>query len=93
MSQNLDNQDDPRIGKKEKRVSELHRAATTNYLCCDQTLEDSKGADRVGLTQRKGNTYFLICKKFFGTFFAVIFLCLKSILCCKTYKIILKNAK
>ena len=27
-----------------------YRAATTNYLCCDQALEDSKGAGRMGLT-------------------------------------------
>ncbi|MDU7604141.1 MAG: hypothetical protein E7K37_17240, partial [Bacteroides caccae] len=26
-------------------------AATTNYLCCDQALEDSKGAGRIGLTR------------------------------------------
>ncbi|MDE5711443.1 MAG: hypothetical protein K2I27_10100, partial [Bacteroides sp.] len=25
--------------------------ATTNYLCCDQALEDSKGAGRIGLTR------------------------------------------
>ncbi len=23
---------------------------TTNYLCCDQALEDSSGAGRIGLT-------------------------------------------
>ena len=28
----------------------LYRAATTNYLCCDQALEDSSGAGRIGLT-------------------------------------------
>ena len=32
-------------------VSYLYRAATTNYLCCDQALEDSKGAGRIGLTR------------------------------------------
>ena len=32
-------------------VSLLYRAATTNYLCCDQALEDSKGAGRIGLTR------------------------------------------
>ena len=31
-------------------VSYLHRAATTNYLCCGQALEDSLGAGRTGLT-------------------------------------------
>ena len=32
-------------------VSYLNRAATTNYLCCGQALEDSKGAGRIGLTR------------------------------------------
>ena len=32
-------------------VSSLHRAATTNYLCCGQALEDSKGAGRAALTR------------------------------------------
>jgi len=31
-------------GKKKK-------AGNTNYLCCDQALEDSKGAGRIGLTR------------------------------------------
>ena len=31
-------------------VSYLDRAATTNYLCCGQALEDSLGAGRIGLT-------------------------------------------
>ena len=41
-------------------VSYLHRAATTNYLCCGQALEDSLGAGRIGLTrtERKGTTNF-----------------------------------
>ena len=29
----------------------LHRAATTKYPCCGQTLGDSEGACRVGLTR------------------------------------------
>ena len=37
--------------KRRGWVSLLYRAATTNYLCCDQALEDSKGADRIGLTR------------------------------------------
>ena len=36
---------------KRRWVSLLYRAATTNYLCCDQALEDSKGAGRIGLTR------------------------------------------
>ncbi len=37
--------------RRKKRVSLLHRAATTNYPCCDQALGGSLGACRVGLTQ------------------------------------------
>jgi len=32
-------------------VSNLHRAATTCCLCCDQALEDLQGAGRIGLTR------------------------------------------
>lgn len=30
-------------------ASDLHRTATTTYLCCVPTLEDFVGAGRVGL--------------------------------------------
>ena len=40
-------------------VSYLHRAATTNYLCCGQALEDSLGAGRIGLT----HTFLNLCAK------------------------------
>ena len=30
-------------------ASDLHRTATTTYLCCVPTLEDFAGAGRVGL--------------------------------------------
>ncbi len=30
-------------------ASDLHRTASTAYLCCVPTLEDSAGAGRVGL--------------------------------------------
>jgi hypothetical protein len=30
-------------------ASDLHRTATTTYLCCVPTLEESAGAGRVGL--------------------------------------------
>ena len=32
-----------------KKASDLHRTATTTYLCCVPTLEESAGAGRVGL--------------------------------------------
>ncbi len=36
---------------KQKRVSLLHRTATTPYPCFGQDLGDSGGAGRVGLTR------------------------------------------
>jgi hypothetical protein len=35
--------------KEEKMASDLHRTATTTYLCCVPTLEGFVGAGRVGL--------------------------------------------
>jgi hypothetical protein len=35
--------------KKKKMASDLHRTATTTYLCYVPILEDSAGAGRVGL--------------------------------------------
>jgi len=46
-----------------KRVSLLHRAATTNYPCCDQALGGSLGAGRVGLTPFDKDTSFLFKSK------------------------------
>ena len=37
--------------KRRGWVSYLHRAATTGYPCCGQTLGDSQGAGRIGLTR------------------------------------------
>ncbi len=47
-------------------VSYLNRAATTNYLCCGQALEDSLGAGRIGLTHNlcKDSAFFVISKKY-----------------------------
>ena len=48
--------------KRRGWVSLLYRAATTNYLCCDQALEDSKGAGRMGLTRvLRFTTYVVSC--------------------------------
>jgi len=52
-------------------ASYLHRTATTLYLCCVPTLEDSKGAGRVGLAECKGTKKIIICNLipiFFCTF-------------------------
>ena len=44
-------------------VSYLHRAATTNYLCCGQALEDSLGAGRIGLTHTFSKSFAKVRKK------------------------------
>lgn len=41
----------PRPNDTKKRVSSLHRAATTSRPCCGQALGDSEGACRVALTR------------------------------------------
>lgn len=41
-------------------ASYLHRTATTAYLCCVPTLEDSVGAGRVGLADANIQTNFNI---------------------------------
>ena len=43
--------------KRRGWVSLLYRAATTNYLCCDQALADSQGAGRIGLTRFAAVSY------------------------------------
>ncbi len=37
------------LAMTKKMASDLHRTATTAYLCCVPTLEESAGAGRVGL--------------------------------------------
>ena len=44
---------------KKKVASDLHRTATTAYLCCVPTLEDFAGAGRVGLAGANIPTFFL----------------------------------
>jgi len=39
----------PKTEIHKKMASDLHRTATTTYLCCVPTLEESAGAGRVGL--------------------------------------------
>lgn len=38
-------------------ASDLHRTATTTYLCCVPTLEDFVGAGRVGLAVAKIHSF------------------------------------
>ncbi len=57
-------------------ASYLHRTATTLYLCCVPTLEDSKGAGRVGLAECKGTKKFITSNsyhEFFLYFYTKIF--------------------
>jgi len=41
-------------------ASDLHRTATTTYLCCVPTLEDSAGAGRVGLAGANIQTNYIL---------------------------------
>ena len=41
-----------------KRVSYLHRTATTVYPCCIPTLGDLTGASRIRLTRCKSTSFF-----------------------------------
>ena len=41
-------------------ASDLHRTATTTYLCCVPTLEESVGAGRVGLAVANIQTFYIL---------------------------------
>jgi len=43
-----------------KKASDLHRTATTTYLCCVPTLEESAGAGRVGLAFANIQTNYIL---------------------------------
>ena len=60
--------------KEARRESSLHRAATTNYLCCGQALEDLKGASRTALSQMLCKiTIILLYNKTFWENYLIIF--------------------
>ena len=60
-------------------VSYLNRAATTNYLCCGQALEDSLGAGRIGLTHNFGKvTMFFFNLQIKPGFYLQIIVCYYS---------------
>jgi len=40
-------------------ASDLHRTATTKYLCCVPALEESLGAGRVGLATANIQTFYI----------------------------------
>jgi len=40
-------------------ASDLHRTATTTYLCCVPTLEEFAGAGRVGLADANIQTFYI----------------------------------
>jgi len=44
-------------------ASDLHRTATTAYLCCVPTLEDSAGAGRVGLAAAKIHYFYIFARQ------------------------------
>lgn len=45
-------------------ASDLHRTATTTYLCCVPTLEESAGAGRVGLASANVQHFLYFCNTF-----------------------------
>lgn len=49
--------------RKEKMASDLHRTATTTYLCCVPTLEESAGAGRVGLAGAKIRQFYIFARQ------------------------------
>lgn len=44
-------------------ASGLHRTATTTYLCCVPTLEESAGAGRVGLAAANIQSFCIFAKQ------------------------------
>lgn len=50
------------VQKKKKMASGLHRTATTTYLCCVPTLEESAGAGRVGLAAANIQSFCIFAK-------------------------------
>jgi hypothetical protein len=65
------------IKKKKKMASDLHRTATTTYLCCVPTLEESAGAGRVGLAGANIQCFCIFAKQLpdikFNCILAVLF--------------------
>ena len=48
---------------EEKMASDLHRTATTAYLCCVPTLEEFAGAGRVGLAGANIQSFYVFARK------------------------------
>ena len=44
-------------------ASDLHRTATTTYLCCVPTLEESAGAGRVGLAGANIQSFYIFARQ------------------------------
>ncbi len=44
-------------------ASDLHRTATTTYLCCVPTLEESTGAGRVGLAVANIQSFYIFARQ------------------------------
>jgi len=47
-------------------ASDLHRTATTAYLCCVPTLEEFAGAGRVGLAGANIQTFYVFASNLVG---------------------------
>jgi hypothetical protein len=48
-------------------ASDLHRTATTAYLCCVPTLEEFAGAGRVGLAGANIQSFYDFTRKILGS--------------------------
>ncbi len=46
-------------------ASDLHRTATTAYLCCVPTLEESAGAGRVGLAGANVQQFYFFARQLY----------------------------
>jgi len=51
---------------QKKMASDLHRTATTTYLCCVPTLEESAGAGRVGLAVANIQSFYIFTRVIVG---------------------------
>jgi len=54
----------PKLRDKLKMASDLHRTATTTYLCCVPTLEEFAGAGRVGLAVANIQSFYIFASNF-----------------------------
>lgn len=59
-------------------ASDLHRTATTAYLCCVPTLEEFAGAGRVGLAAANIQSFYVFARKIVRFKFLYLFIIFKK---------------